>query len=93
MRETTLFALEKANRIQLCATEREGVAAFFARLDGGMAALDAVDTTGTEPMVYVGTGAAELREDAVCESASHESVLAASPYVKDGFWQVPHILD
>ena len=93
MNEKTLLALEKANRIQLCATERESVTAFFARLDGGMAALDAVDTTGAEPMVYVDTGAAELREDAVCESVSHESVLAASPYVKDGFWQVPHILD
>ena len=93
MREITLFALEKANRIQLSLTERESVTAFFARLDGGMAALDAVDTTGAEPMVYVDTGAAELREDAVCESVSHESVLAASPYVKDGFWQVPHILE
>ena len=82
MNEKTLLALEKANRIQLSLTEREGVAAFFARLDGGMAALDAVDT-----------GAAELREDTVCELVSHESVLAASPYVKDGFWQVPHILD
>ena len=93
MNEKTLLSLEKANRIQFCATEREGVTAFFARLDGGMAALDAVDTTGAEPIVYVDTGAAELREDAVCESVSHKSVLAASPYVKDGFWQVPHILD
>ena len=93
MNEKTLLALEKANRIQLSLTEREGVTAFFARLDGGMAALDAVDTAGAESMVYVDTGAAELREDAVCELVSHESVLAASPYAKDGFWQVPHILD
>jgi len=55
--------------------------------------LQAVDTTGVEPMSHPLGGAQRLREDAVTEQPDREAALRNAPATRDGLFLVPRVIE
>ena len=55
--------------------------------------LNAVDTTGVEPMAHPGHAKAWLREDSVTESDQREALQAPAPLVEQGLFLVPKVIE
>ena len=55
--------------------------------------LQAVDTSGIEPMAHAVAGAQRLREDLVTENDRRAAYQAVAPEVKDGLYLVPKVIE
>ena len=55
--------------------------------------LQAVDTTGIEPMSHAQDVGAPLRDDAVTESDHHADYQRVAPAVEDGLYLVPRVIE
>ena len=55
--------------------------------------LQAVDTTGIEPMSHAQDVCAPLRDDAVTESDHHADYQRVAPAVEDGLYLVPRVIE
>ena len=55
--------------------------------------LQAVDTTGIEPMSHAQDVVLTLREDKVTESDRHEDYQKVAPAVADGLYLVPRVVE
>ena len=55
--------------------------------------LDAVDTTGVEPMAHAQDVALPLREDAVTEADQHALFQSVAPAVEDSLYLVPKVIE
>ena len=55
--------------------------------------MQAVDTTGIEPMAHPLGGHQRLREDAVTEGNQREASLANAPAQQDGLFLVPKVIE
>jgi aspartyl-tRNA(Asn)/glutamyl-tRNA(Gln) amidotransferase subunit C len=56
-------------------------------------ALQAIDTTGIEPMSHAQDVTAPLREDTVTESDRHADYQRVAPAVEDGLYLVPRVIE
>ena len=55
--------------------------------------MQAVDTTGIEPMSHAQDVVLRLREDAVTESDQHEVFQSVAPQVEAGLYLVPKVIE
>lgn len=55
--------------------------------------LNAVDTTGVDPMAHPGNAVLRLREDKVSEENRRESLQAPAPQVAQGYFLVPRVIE
>jgi len=55
--------------------------------------LNAVDTTGVEPMAHPGDPVLRLRDDVVSEANQREQLQAAAPLVEEGYFLVPRVIE
>lgn len=55
--------------------------------------LNAVDTTGVEPMAHPLHATQRLREDAVTEENLRDQYQACAPAVEDGLFLVPRVIE
>lgn len=55
--------------------------------------LNAVDTTGVEPMAHPGNAVLRLREDKVSEDNQRESLQAPAPETAEGYFLVPRVIE
>ena len=55
--------------------------------------MQAVDTTGIEPMSHAQDVVLRLREDAVTESDQHELFQTVAPQVEAGLYLVPKVIE
>ena len=55
--------------------------------------LNAVDTTGVEPMAHPGNAVLRLRSDEVSEENRRDSLQAPAPDVEDGYFLVPRVIE
>jgi len=55
--------------------------------------LQAIDTTGIEPMSHAQEVSAPLRSDAVTESDHHADYQRVAPAVEDGLYLVPRVIE
>ena len=55
--------------------------------------LNAIDTTGVEPMSHAQDLAAPLREDAVTERDRHKEYQRVAPAVEAGLYLVPRVIE
>ena len=55
--------------------------------------MQAVDTTGIEPMAHAQDLVARLRPDAVTESDQHDLFQSVAPAVEDGLYLVPRVIE
>ncbi len=72
------------------------VAAVLKQLSGIFALIEqmqAVDTTGIEPMSHAQNVVLRLRDDAVTESDQHELFQSVAPQVEAGLYLVPKVIE
>jgi aspartyl-tRNA(Asn)/glutamyl-tRNA(Gln) amidotransferase subunit C len=55
--------------------------------------MQAVDTTGVEPMAHPLGGAQRLRDDTVTEPDARAAILANAPAQEDGLFLVPRVIE
>ncbi|ARU32403.1 aspartyl/glutamyl-tRNA(Asn/Gln) amidotransferase subunit C [Sulfuriferula sp. AH1] len=60
---------------------------------GLIAEMQAVDTTGVEPMSHAQDLSQRLREDVVTETDQHEKFQAIAPQVEGGLYLVPQVIE
>ena len=93
MERDTLRRLELLNQLRLTETEKEDVISFFAKRDGELSVLDAIDTSSTERMVHVMPILTVVREDVVSQPFSREALQAGAPETDEGYWCVPRVVE
>ena len=80
-------------RIAIGEAEAAEVRERLNRVLGLIDQLQAVDTTGIEPMSHALDVVQPLRPDAVTEADQHERFQAVAPAVQDGLYLVPKVLE
>ena len=55
--------------------------------------LNAMDTTGVEPMAHPGNAVLRLREDKVSEENDREALQAPAPQTEQGYFLVPRVIE
>lgn len=58
-----------------------------------MERMQAIDTTGVEPMTHAQARELRLREDAVTEGDQHELFQSVAPQVEAGLYLVPKVIE
>ena len=58
-----------------------------------IAAMQAVDTSGVEPMAHARDVFQRLREDAITETDRRAAFQAVAPAVEDGLYLVPRVIE
>ena len=55
--------------------------------------LQAIDTTGVEPMAHPAGASLFLRDDVVTESDQRDTLQAPAPSTQDGYFLVPRVIE
>ena len=80
-------------RIALDARAAEDVRAKLDAIFSLINELQAIDTTGVEPMAHAQDVMLPMREDVVTETDRHALYQQSAPAVADGLYLVPKVLD
>ncbi len=80
-------------RIAVSEEEARATAEQLAGVLGLIAEMQAVDTTGVEPMSHALDVVQRLREDAVTETDRHAEFQAIAPAVEAGLYLVPKVIE
>ncbi len=80
-------------RIEITAAEAEHTLAQLNDIFSMIEKMQAVDTTGIEPMAHPLGGHQRLRPDAVTETSLREAALANAPAQRDGLFLVPKVIE
>jgi aspartyl-tRNA(Asn)/glutamyl-tRNA(Gln) amidotransferase subunit C len=92
--DTTLISrLEKLARLQLSEPEREKLTGDLQRILDMVDTLQALDTQGIEPLVYLNGDTHLLREDEVGHQLDRADALANAPKHDDQFFRVPKVIE
>lgn len=76
-------------RLQLPEAEREALREKFQRMLDFVDRLQAVDTTGVEPLVYMNEEVNHLREDLPAPAPGRDEMLANAPEAEGPYFSVP----
>lgn len=85
--------MARLSRIAVSDTELARFGQQLNSLFGLIEKLQAVDTTGIEPMSHARDVALRLRDDAVSETDQRAAFQAIAPAVSDGLYLVPKVID
>jgi len=85
--------LARLARIAVEATEIREVADRLNRIFGLVAEMQAVDTTGVEPMSHALEVVQRLRPDEVTEEDRRELYQSLAPAAQDGLYLVPKVIE
>jgi aspartyl-tRNA(Asn)/glutamyl-tRNA(Gln) amidotransferase subunit C len=80
-------------RVAVSPAEAEAVRTQLNGILGLIEEMQAVDTTGVEPMSHAGDVTLRLREDVVTETDRHTAFQAVAPQVEDGLYLVPKVIE
>ncbi len=89
----TVRQIAKLARLKLSAQEEEIYTEQLSKILDYVDELQAVDTTGIEPMFHALPLNNAMREDEVKVSQSQEMILRGAPEAERGFFRVPKIGD
>ena len=81
------------SRIELSAAERETTRGHLNGILGFIEQLQAVDTTGIEPMAHAVDVVLRLRPDVVTESDRRAGFQAVAPETEAGLYLVPKVIE
>jgi len=81
------------SRIEISATEREATRDQLNGILGFIEQLQAVDTTGIEPMAHAVHVVQRLRPDAVTETDRRADFQAVAPETEAGLYLVPRVVE
>ena len=85
--------LARLARIALEPAEIPEVGERLNRILGLVAEMQAVDTSGTEPMAHALEVVQRLRPDEVTETDQHERYQSVAPKAQDGLYLVPKVIE
>ena len=92
-----IHRIARLARVAVSDAEAVATAGQLNRVLGLIEQLQAVDTTGIEPMAHAldqqWAVAQRLREDAVTETDRHAAFQAAAPQVEAGLYLVPKVIE
>lgn len=91
--KATVARVAKLARIDVPEGRQEALAAELSAILGWIERLNAVDTSGVEPLRAVVDQPAFLRPDAVTDGAQAEAVLRNAPASEDGYFVVPKVIE
>jgi aspartyl-tRNA(Asn)/glutamyl-tRNA(Gln) amidotransferase subunit C len=80
-------------RLEITEAEAAAYAETLTRILGLIEQMNAVDTTGVEPMAHPTDMRLRLREDAVTEPDRRERFLAIAPAAEAGLYLVPKVIE
>ncbi len=80
-------------RIEISPTEAEATLSKLSGILGLIEQMQAVDTTGIEPMSHSQDVTQRLREDTVTETNRRKDFQAIAPLVEDGLYLVPKVIE
>jgi aspartyl-tRNA(Asn)/glutamyl-tRNA(Gln) amidotransferase subunit C len=80
-------------RIEVNEAEAEGYLKQLSNIFALVEQMQAVDTTGIEPMAHAQDVVLRLREDAVTETDQHQAFQAIAPQVEAGLYLVPKVIE
>lgn len=92
----TLQDVKRVATLARIAVNDDEAAAYQQQLNGifGLIAdMQAVDTTGVEPMSHAQDLSQRLRDDVVTETDQHEKFQAIAPQVDDSLYLVPQVIE
>ncbi|MBI3897386.1 MAG: Asp-tRNA(Asn)/Glu-tRNA(Gln) amidotransferase subunit GatC [Gammaproteobacteria bacterium] len=80
-------------RLQITTDEAQRYAESLSRILGLIEQMNAVDTTGVEPMAHPSDAALRLRDDRVTEPNEREKFQSIAPAVEAGLYLVPQVIE
>ena len=81
------------SKLEFSGDERESVRHEFQRMLDFIDQLQAVDTTGIEPLIHITQEVNHLREDKVEGTLKREDALKNAPQQDGSYFRVPKVLD
>lgn len=91
--KATVASIAHLARIRLPEDRLEPMVAELNHILGWVEQLDAVDTSGVEPLASVTGGALPMRDDVVTDGGYPERVTANAPDPADAFYAVPKVVE
>jgi aspartyl-tRNA(Asn)/glutamyl-tRNA(Gln) amidotransferase subunit C len=88
-----VLRIARLARIELGAAEAPSAQQQLNAIFGLIETMQAVDTTGIEPMAHAQDVAQRLRDDVVTETDQHARFQAIAPAVEDGLYLVPRVIE
>jgi len=80
-------------RIEVDEAEAEGYLKQLSNIFALVEQMQAVDTTGIEPMAHAQDVVLRLRDDVVTEADQHQAFQAIAPQVEAGLYLVPKVIE
>ena len=80
-------------RLALTEQESKDFAGSLSRILGLIEQMNAVDTTGIEPMAHPSDAALRVREDVVTEKNQRDRFQAVAPATEAGLYLVPRVIE
>ena len=91
--DTLMSKLEKLSKLKLSDVEKEKLSIDLSNMLGMVEKMNALDTKGVAPLVYMSEGENVFREDEVRNEVSNEAALKNAPLVEKPFFKVPKVID
>ena len=89
----TVHNIARLARINIDASEVDSARASLENILDLVAQMEAVDTTGIEPMAHPFDATMRLRADEVTETDQRDKFLSVAPRVERGLYLVPKVID
>ena len=80
-------------RLEISDQEADAYAETLSRILGLIEQMNAVDTTGVQPMAHPLDAGLRLRSDAVTETDQHQRFQKVAPAVEAGLYLVPKVIE
>lgn len=80
-------------RVGIAPDDLEPLAADLTSVLALVEQLQAIDTTGVEPMAHPASASLWLREDEVTESDQRDTLQKPAPETQDGYFLVPRVIE
>ena len=93
MDRETLRRLCMLNQLSLTEAEKEDVLSFFAKREGEISEINAIDTEAVERMVHVMPILTVVREDVATQKFSRDDLQKGAPETDEGYWCVPRVVE
>ena len=89
---TEVTAMARLARLAIAADDIPGYADQLSRILAFVAQMNAIDTSGVEPLAHPLELSARLRPDRVTESDQREQFQAIAPQIERGLYLVPKVI-
>ncbi len=93
LEESDVERIAHLARLEIAPADVAAYARSLAGILDFVAQMDAVDTTGVEPMAHPLSVVQRLREDVVTETDRREDFQAIAPRVEAGLYLVPRVIE